>query len=189
MTGKTHQMIGFTVGLGSFLAVTTPSYNPATFAAVAVVSSMASLLPDIDSPTGEIWHSLPFGHTWGKLSDPFLKHRNITHSILGFCLISWGASLILAHMPVYWGIQTNPTLIAFMLAYASHLIADSVTVEGIPLFFPLGKMFGIPPKPFEGVRIVTGKWFENLIIFPLVNIILIVLLITKWQAIKLILFK
>jgi hypothetical protein len=50
-----------------------------------------------------------------------------------------------------------------------------VTAEGIPVLFPYQRMYGIPPRPFQGVRIITGKWFENLVVFPLVNILFVVI--------------
>lgn len=164
-------------------------YGPATFAAVLVISSLGSLLPDIDSAGGDIWHTLPFGHTIGKISDPILAHRNITHSILGFALITYGFNLLLNLAPTYWGLNTHYILIALIAGYGSHLVADMITVEGIPLLWPIQKMFGIPPKPFDGVRIVTGKWFENLVIFPAVNLVLIILVASKWDVIKTILLK
>ena len=189
MTGKTHQVVGLTLGLGSYLINTNPGYGPATLGTVLVVSSIAALLPDIDQPAGKIWHLMPFGDTVGKAANTFLQHRNITHSILGFGLISYGFYRLLLIAPDYWGINAHFVLIAFMLAYGGHLVADMITVEGIPLLFPYQKMFGFPPKPFDGLRILTGKWFENLIIFPLVNIVLIILVVTYWGAIKSILFK
>jgi hypothetical protein len=64
-----------------------------------------------------------------------------------------------------------------------------LTVEGIPLFWPWRKKFGIPPKPFDGIRIETGKWFENIVIFPLVDIILIILIYSNWSTIKSLIYK
>lgn len=189
MTGKTHQIIGLTAGLATYLATSPVAYNPATFGAVAVLSSLGALLPDIDSPAGMIWSYLPFGRTAGELVNPFLQHRNITHSLLGFGLVGLGVHALLAHVPVYWGIHTAAVFISFMVAYGSHIVADMVTVEGVPLLFPYQRMYGIPPRPFEGVRIVTGKWFENLVVFPLANLSLIWLLWASWPNIRQILFR
>jgi membrane-bound metal-dependent hydrolase YbcI (DUF457 family) len=83
-------------------------------------------------------------------------------------------------LPVFWSI---------MAAYASHLVADMFTVEGIPLLFPYQHSFGIPPNPLEGVRIVTGKWFENLVIFPIANIALIAVLWGYWPVFRTFLFR
>jgi membrane-bound metal-dependent hydrolase YbcI (DUF457 family) len=51
-----------------------------------------------------------------------------------------------------------------MIGFISHLLADSITEEGVPLLFPISFKFGFPP--IKSWRIVTGKWFENLVIFP-----------------------
>src|SRR3989337_2212253 len=102
MTGKTHQVIGITSGLTYYLISATPSYNPATFGAVLAFSFLGSLLPDIDTGAGEIWHYIPFGHTANKIVDPFLKHRNITHSFLGAILIGIGMYFLLRTFPEYW---------------------------------------------------------------------------------------
>ena len=189
MTGKTHQAIGLASGTALYLFKTAPQYNPATFAAVLVVSSLAALLPDIDTPTGRIWSFLPFGRVAGELVNPMLRHRTISHSLLGWGLAIYISYKVLALAPPYWGLHTQVILPCFCLAYGSHLLADAVTVEGIPLFFPYQHMFGIPPRPFQGVRIVTGQWFENFIIFPVVNLIFLGLLYTQWEAIRHILFK
>jgi membrane-bound metal-dependent hydrolase YbcI (DUF457 family) len=119
----------------------------------------------------------------------FLEHRNLTHSLLGFGLISWGVLALLHAMPTYWGLDANTLWIIFIISYGSHLLADMITVEGVPLLFPYGRMIGIPPKPFHGIRIVTGKWFENLVIFPIVNLALIGLIVSKWAEIKMMIIK
>jgi inner membrane protein len=191
MTGKTHQTAGITAGLGYFMLQAAPTYQPATLAAVLVGSSLAALLPDIDQPASVIWDKIPFvGHAAGKVTEKAtFGHRNLTHSLLGFVIIGLLLYWLLSKFPSYWGINTNVVLISMMISYAVHLLADSFTVHGIPLLWPWQRNFGIPPKPLDGIRIETGQWFENLIIFPLLNIILIVLVIFNWQNIKTFLFK
>lgn len=182
-------MLGMTAGLGYFLSTTQVEYNPSTFGAVVVTSYIGALLPDIDQPAAEIWHTLPFGHSIGKVVNKFLEHRNFSHSLLGFGLFALIIHLLLDSFPSYWAIDTNLVFLIFIISYGSHLLADMFTVEGIPLFFPYEKFMGLPPRPFEGVRIVTGKWFENLVLFPIVNITLIVFIISFWAKIHKILFK
>lgn len=189
MTGKTHQIIGLIFGLGTYLTIVEPSYGPATFGTVLAFSSIGALLPDIDNAASDIWHTVPYGHRAGKIVDPFLSHRNITHSIIGLVIASILFFFLFKQFPSYWGISTSIVLICAMMSYASHLLFDAMTVEGIPLFWPLKWRFGIPPKPFEGARIMTGKWFESLIIFPLANFILLILIAWSWPMLKLILFK
>ena len=188
MTGKTHQVIGLTTGLATYLFSTEPSYSPATLGAVLVASHLLALLPDIDQPAATIYRQLPFGRAVGVVTSSFLEHRNLSHSLLGTALVGLGFHWLLHKMPGYWGITTHIVLIAGMAAYLSHLVADMVTVEGIPLFFPIQTMYGIPPRPFEGIRILTGHWFENLVVFPLVNLALLMLIYRNWPVIHQIIF-
>jgi len=189
MTGKTHRLVGITAGLSYYFAATTPQYQPATFGTVIAGSYLGSLAPDIDDAGADIWHTVPLGHTVGKIADPILKHRNISHSLVGLALYTIIVYAILAALPSYWGIATWPVLISSAVAYASHLLADAFTVEGIPVLWPWKRNFGLPPKPFDGIRIETGHWFENLVIFPAVNIILIVIIMINWDNIKRVLLK
>ena len=189
MTGKTHRLIGITAGLGYYFASANLQYAPATFGAVIIGSYFGSLLPDIDQPAADLWHTLPFGHTVAQVPDAVLSHRGFSHSILGMAVFGFLIYLLLRMFPDYWGIDTRMVLIITMIGYASHLLADAFTVEGIPVFYPWRRNFGIPPKPFEGIRIATGEWFENLVLFPLVNIALIVVVIINWSNIKTTLLK
>jgi len=190
MTGKTHQTGGWLATAIYLLFVLDPAYQPATLAMAIALSSIGSMLPDCDQPTAEAWNHLPLGHTFGHIANHVtLGHRNITHSLLGFTALSGLVYIVVNSFPVYWNINTHIVIIAFMLSYALHLLFDSFTVEGIPLLFPYQRMFGIPPKPFEGIRILSGKWFENLVIFPAINLTLIIVLIASWTSIKTLLFK
>ncbi len=171
------------------MALSNATYQPATLSAVIVVSYLGSLIPDADDAGADIWHSIPLGHTVGKITDPFLKHRNISHSLIGLIIYTIIVYMILNLMPSYWSISILPVTIATSIAYASHLLTDAFTVEGIPIFWPWHRMFGIPPKPFDGIRIETGGWFENIIIFSLVNIGVIFLVISYWQKIKFLILK
>lgn len=189
MTGKTHQILGETAGLTYYLVQAPHTYSPATFGAVLVFCYIAALLPDIDQPGGKLWHHLPFGHTIGKLSDPFLEHRNITHSLLGATIVAIGLYYLLKLFPSYWGIDTHFVFWAALVSYGFHLFADMWTNLGIPLLFPYQRFFGLPPKPFDGARIATGKWFENLVLFPIITIYLIIFVVVNLNLIKLILLK
>ncbi|TSC93899.1 MAG: Membrane protein containing DUF457, transmembrane [Candidatus Berkelbacteria bacterium Licking1014_85] len=189
MTGKTHQIVGISAGVGYFLYSFEPQYSPATFGVILFGSHLFSLLPDLDRSTAKFWEFMPYGKVLGKITDPFVKHRNITHSLLGFIIIGFLLQLLLQKFPEYWGINIHAVFISILVAYASHIVCDCLTVEGVPLFFPLKTRVGFPPFPFDGARIMTGKWFENLIIFPIINIVLISLMYFNWQEIRTILFK
>ena len=189
MTGKTHQILGFSAGITYYIISAPPQYSPATFGTVLAFSCLGALLPDIDQPSSKLWHILPFGHTVGKISDPFLDHRNITHSILGLTIVGIGLYYLFRVFPSYWGVNTQAVFITTMLSYISHLFADMRTNNGIPLLFPYKRFFGLPPKPFDGIRIATGEWFENLVIFPSITLYLVVFVLSNLSSIKAILFK
>jgi membrane-bound metal-dependent hydrolase YbcI (DUF457 family) len=175
MLGRTHQVIGLTVGLASFLYLAPATYQPATFAAVLVFSHLLSLLPDVDQPLSDFWRGIPAGRFVSGIPASVLQHRNLTHSLLGVGLVYWGMIALGKLVPPEWGLNWHLVLVCAMAAYVSHLLADMVTIEGVPVLFPHQRMYGIPPRPFQGVRIVTGKWFENLVVFPLVNIAFVVI--------------
>lgn len=189
MTGKTHQTIGLTAGLVSFLVLAPAAYGPATLAFVLVGSSLASLLPDIDSPASRFWSYIPLGRIAGEVMDTVLEHRNLSHSLLGGILAGWGLRWALGFVPPYWGVDTGIVLTACLAAFASHLLADMVTVGGIPLFYPYQRTLGLPPRPFEGMRIVTGKWFENLVLYPVANLVLFSVVVSNWNSIRIVLLK
>ena len=189
MTGKTHQLLGLTVGVSVFVSMTEPIYNPATPGFLLVVCHFSALIPDLDRSTAKIWQFIPFGGHIGRIVDPLIKHRNISHSILGVLLFSLFLKLLLLTFPDYWAVDTYIVWVAGVVAYISHLVADMFTVDGIPLLFPIKRFFGLPPKPFEGIRIETGKWFENLIVFPAINVVLLLILLSNWLIIKSVFLK
>ncbi len=52
-----------------------------------------------------------------------------------------------------------------MIGVVSHLFMDMFTKEGVPLLLPLPFKFGMPP--LRRLRVTTGKWVENIVVFPL----------------------
>lgn len=189
MTGKTHQILGISSAATYFLIKSPDSYDAATFAAVLFAGHLAALVPDIDESTALVWEKIPLGRVFGTITDPFIRHRNFTHSIVGVALFGALVYWLINLMPDYWHIEKMTFFYSLMIAYGSHILSDMFTVEGVPLFFPFGRMVGIPPKPLHGIRIQTGKWFENLVIFPALDIYLVILAISYWDKIKTVLFK
>jgi inner membrane protein len=55
--------------------------------------------------------------------------------------------------------------IAFLVGYASHLVMDSFTKEGVPWLLPIPFKFGFPP--LRAFRITTGKAGETLLTLPI----------------------
>lgn len=180
MTDKTHQAFGFAAAALGYFATT--ANEPVTWGiagTVLVGSFVGSLLPDIDQPTANFWDSVPLGGVIGRIAPKALGgHRNLSHSILGYILFS---------VAMYWLVQSvfreglfnvDVFMRSFELGFIAHLVADAITVQGIPIFWPLGNNMGFPPHPLHGLRIVTGKWFENVVVFPLSLVLIGVIIVT-----------
>lgn len=165
MTARTHDVIAFS-SLVTVAALNPPALlNVPTACAAMVGNIVGSLLPDLDQASNRLWDLLPFGDQVGKvLRNLFLSHRTITHSLAGVV----GCSYVMARfLPavfqpnyIYWRVVFD----AIMIGYISHLVADSMTKEGLPLFFPLKINVGFPPV--EWLRVKTGGWVENGVILP-----------------------
>lgn len=108
---------------------------------------------------------LPAGNFVGKVfRNLMLHHRTISHSLLGIFIFYKILEFIIPKLlnPDY--VNTTLVVVSLMIGYISHLIADSLTKEGVPLFFPFQFKIGIPPV--KAFRITTGKFVETVIIFP-----------------------
>lgn len=191
MTYKTHVSIGLTFSALVFLLLYQIQVQPMLIILLIVSTVIGSSAPDLDTPTGELWDKIPAGSFLSRIINPIFigGHRHLSHSFLGMIIISALYLLLLKILflaiPPFNSINFNFVYLAFLIGYASHLFADLFTEMGVPLLFPLPYHFGIPPDPLGKLRIKTGKWFENLIIYPSVNITLIIIIIlyiknNKW---------
>lgn len=185
MTSRTHDLFA-----ASFLLVAVSSINlepvsiPTAMAAFSTCF-LGGLAPDIDEPGSEFWQRLPAGSgsIVGKIVAPvFVSHRFLSHSLLGVFLFGkllewillWSTSFLNVDIAVVWW--------AGMIGFVSHLFADSLTKEGIPLFWPLPMKFGFPP--FKSLRIRTGGFLEKFIIFPLLLIACMFLVYYRYEHLR-----
>ncbi len=181
MTYKTHVSVGLTFSAIVFLLVYKIEFSPILIILLIISTVVGSSAPDLDTPTGELWDKIPAGSVVSKVVSPVFigGHRHLSHSFLGLLILSAIYLLILeglfSWIPLFSGINIGLVFLAFIIGYGSHLFADMFTEMGVPLLFPLGYHFGIPPDPLGMMRIKTGHWFENLIIYPTANIALLVI--------------
>jgi len=166
MTGRTHDLAGFTVLHYVLLAGSVPQMSIATAIGAIGANMIGSLAPDIDQPTGELWNKIPAGSILGRLITPILgSHRMISHSLVGIVitgyLLRWLLAIlshtIIVDMSVIWW--------TFMIGFVSHITFDTFTKEGVTLFFPIPIKIGFPPLAF--FRIQTGGIVEKTILYPL----------------------
>jgi inner membrane protein len=165
MTGRTHDLAGFTA-LSFVVAVQPPQDLTLSTALVALSANfIGALAPDIDQSTATLWRRIPAGGIWGRLLAPILGgHRMISHSILGVILfglllnflLNLASTVVLVDMDIVWW--------SFMIGFVSHLITDMFTREGVPWLFPLPFNFGIPP--LRALRFKTGGFIEKSLVFP-----------------------
>ncbi len=165
MTGRTHDLAGFTVL--SYVVFTNPVPQMSLATAIMALGAtfIGSLAPDIDQPTADLYRRLPVGSVIGRIMAPFFGgHRYISHSLLGIIifgvglryLLSMVSSIVLVDMVIVWG--------AFMIGFTTHLVADMFTKEGVAWLFPVPIHFGIPP--FALLRVKTGGGIEKSVFFP-----------------------
>lgn len=119
-------------------------YNPSLgFLLFSLIAIFSTLIPDLDNSSIGI----------------FLKHRGIVHSLTFAVIIG----LILIPL-----ISLNNTL-AFWLGYVVHLIADGMTISGVPLLWPIKKRFRL--KLFK-----TGGITEHLLFYGLIALLVVSIL-------------
>jgi membrane-bound metal-dependent hydrolase YbcI (DUF457 family) len=158
-----------------------------------------ALLPDVDHPEGRLVNSRFFGieffqiFPWLLASIAFIYklltlpvtvvfkiagirlrghgfranfgHRGITHSLLAL-----GSLVALGELPLFpWHWLHLGLLIGW--GYASHLLADALTKQGVPLLWPLDRRFGFPP--FRPLRLTTGTFTEYALVAALTVLCLI----------------
>jgi|SRR5579885_557052 len=166
MTGRTHDLAAFTAL--SLVLTTLPVHQLtlATAGTALLANMIGGIAPDIDQPTAPFWRSLPIGGIAGRLFDPLLGgHRFLSHSIVGMVLFGAGWYYLLQFLkPSLHSIDSGIVWWAFMIGFASHLVMDTITREGVPWFLPIPIKIGIPPV--KALRVQTGGFIEKLVIFP-----------------------
>ena len=188
MTYKTHLSTGILFSSIVFLLIYDIKLSP--FLAIILLFStiLGASAPDLDTPTGGLWQKIPAGSIIGRLVHPIFigGHRHLSHSFIGMGLFIFLFYLLinipLLHNSLFLIHNSESAMLAFGLGYFSHLFADSFTEEGVPLLFPIPYHFGIPPDPFQKIRIKTDHWFENLIIYPAVNLALILVIFQYFKT-------
>lgn len=182
MVGKSHLLVGLTAGvvLDSVAHISGPSLIGHNSVSLSLVTNKAlyyfmvgfgSLLPDIDNAHSTLgrklgWISKEIQHKFG--------HRTLFHSLLGLTLGS-GIAILLEQLAKYLLLsrgfaltadqvtQTHIVFIAVLFGCIMHILADALTQEGVPLFWPNRTYYGIPPNRHWRFR--TGTWREHLVVY------------------------
>lgn len=181
MMGTTHQLVAL---LAAFWILT--SYPVSVGWVVAVIMIMAvmvgALTPDLDQPAANLWRRMLAGRAIGNIFQAFSGgHRHMTHSIIGIVavgyLMRW---LMLELLKVDFHDEAMHVWRAFMVGYISHPIADTLTDQGVPWFWPLNIKIKIPPGP-EELRVTTESLVEKVIMRGGIVIAFVILLRSHWE--------
>lgn len=171
MTARTHDAFAFSSLVVAATYFPPESLSVGTLFASVVGNVVGSLIPDMDQASNRLWDLLPAGDYLGRVFRRlFISHRTLSHSILGLYLIYKVLGWVLPKLlnPLY--VDARIVFASVMIGYISHLIADSLTKEGLPLLFPFKFKFGFPP--LSALRITTGSWIENFVVLPGVALLL-----------------
>lgn len=165
MTERTHDLAGLTLLTLAFVVLPLTQVSLVNFFAVLIANQIGTSFPDLDQPTAEFYQELPAGSVLGHLFSPLLGgHRHISHSLLGLAIYSYIFHLLLNYLARYFALDMSLVWWSFVLGFASHLVMDSLTKEGVPWFFPIPIRFGFPP--FKMLRITTGGFLEKFFVYP-----------------------
>lgn len=167
MTARTHDLFAATAGVLVVVYFALPDMTLATAAVAGTALFLGGLAPDIDEPSSELWQRMPAGSggLFGRVLRPaFGGHRFITHSLLGMWLIGKILWFVLQKISGVLLVDMNVVWWGFELGFLSHLVADSLTREGVPWMFPLPWKLGFPP--IKALRVTTGALAEKALVFP-----------------------
>lgn len=165
MTGRTHDLAGFTALSIVIATQNVPDISLPTALVAISANFIGALAPDIDQSTGTLWRRVRGGTIFGRLISPLLGgHRYISHSLMGIFIFGFVLDKILSFMNSFLLVDMNVVWWSFIIGFVSHLIMDTLTRDGVPWFFPIPINFGFPPLKF--LRMKTGGLLEKSFIFP-----------------------
>ena len=122
--------------IGAAAGVAVAHATGASMVAGGIVAGLAGLLPDVDHPHAAVGRLLP--RWWHRLTP---GHRGPTHSLV-WCLA-----------------------LAVLAGSLSHVLADGLTVAGVPLWWPFRRRRSV----FLGaLAFRTRSWAEALVVLGVV---------------------
>lgn len=194
MEGHSHVIVALAGGVvaDSFLHISGPELTTgglSTLPAHTLVSILAvkglyygavalgGLAPDVDNARSTLGQKLGW---FSKETMHYFGHRTITHSLiglgiwtgLGFGLQQLIVRLLSGHLiSSELNVVDNTKIVwlALVLGYILHLFGDSLTEEGIPIFWPNKFHLGFPP--IRALRFRAGSLVEPIVVWLLVILV------------------
>ena len=99
MTYKTHLSTGLLFSSTVFLLIYEIELSPVLIILLIISTVLGSSAPDLDTPTGELWHKVPGGSLISRIVHPVFigGHRHLSHSIIGLGIFT-GLFYLLTHL-------------------------------------------------------------------------------------------
>jgi inner membrane protein len=151
MMKRSHALLGAAAGVAVAHATGT------SMLAGGIVASLAGLLPDVDHPNAAVGRLLP--RWWHRLTP---GHRGPTHSLVWCLALAVAVQLATTAL----GGDAGPLLALAVLAGSlSHVLADGLTVTGVPLWWPFRRRRSV----FLGaLAFRTRSWPEVVVVAAVV---------------------
>jgi membrane-bound metal-dependent hydrolase YbcI (DUF457 family) len=107
-------------------------------------------------------------------------HRGCTHSCLSIIMLVFFALALTVGLPMLllshgivintlWLEEGKIVLKAIVIGWTLHLLADSLTRAGIPLFWPIPARLGFPPV--TALRFKVGTLVEDIVLWTIISFI------------------
>jgi len=129
MMATTHIMFGI------FLMFATGVSGGSISAPVVAAVALGSLLPDIDHPRSMVGRPT---RPVSTLVHALVGHRTLTHSfvgLVGFSLLAYATTFDLGVDPA--------TVLAFLLGYSGHILADMLNRTGVEILYPKKRRYSL----------------------------------------------
>lgn len=174
MLTRSHRLCSIAIVELGLLATNAAMVNPMSNFIVLLATGVGASLPDIDE----------YNSTTSRKSlinfSLFLRHRGITHSLLGWLVFSIGSYFLMNHfvpikfsawqLPNWWG----SIWLGLCLGYLLHLVEDSFSKQGVNWLAPFGKH-----KNRRSIfRYKVGGFFERFVTF--IAILGIIMMTCYW---------
>lgn len=166
MNGKTHHIVGLVLAESTLISLQQPALSLATCLGV-MGGYFFAILPDIDDSDATISQHQPFRMASLILERlPFITHRGLTHSALVLGLLYF---LFIHVLPI-------PAVVSWcmLIAYASHIVLDMFTAEGVELLYPFRLRVKFLPASFA---VSSERSIVQWLLFGIGNILFIFLTI------------
>lgn len=151
MNGGTHKIGGVCAGAMAGIMLLEPPYTLDKLILTGVLiggSVVGSLMPDIDHKGSTVGHKMKLAST--VISNTF-GHRGMTHAPLIHVLITAILLFLGGGLVDYPKLIYISFIVGLFLGGISHLLLDSMTVQGIPLFYPISN------RKYRICKFTTGK--------------------------------